>query len=205
MPVRNTMRIDTSDSYYHVYSRGRDKAPIFSTPDDYAKFLEIIARYLSVESKTGKDGIPYPHLRDQLELNAYCLMGNHFHLLIYQHKRGGISLLMKSVLASYTSYFNRKYSHSGSLFESRYKAARIDNDSYLSHISRYVHLNPRSWKLYQYSSIAYYRGRSASPEWLMTERVLGQFGGRADYYSFLCDYEGYRDMLAEIKYDLADK
>jgi len=94
------MRIDASDSYYHVYSRGRDKAPIFNAPDDYAKFLEIIARYLGVEAKTGKDGISYPHLRDQLELNAYCLMGNHFHLLIYQHKELGVRPLTERVFTN---------------------------------------------------------------------------------------------------------
>jgi hypothetical protein len=71
------------------------------------------------------------------------------------------------------------------------------------HISRYIHLNPRSWKRYPYSSIGYYR-KGGEPDWLETSVVLERFAGRSAYLQFLYDYEDYKSMFDEIKYDLAD-
>ena len=69
-------------------------------------------------------------------------MPNHIHLLVYQHQPQAMAQFMRSVLTSYSRYFNKRYKRSGSLFESRYKASLISDDAYLEHISRYIHLNP---------------------------------------------------------------
>lgn len=96
-----------------------------------------------------------------------------------------------------------KHRRSGSLFEGNFKASRIDEDAYFSHITRYIHLNPRSWKYFKYSSINYYR-KGKEPEWLNTNKVMETFDSRQDYMNFVYDYEDHRNMLEEIKYDLAD-
>ena len=90
------------------------------------------------------------------------------------------------------------------MFESRYKAVRVDTDQYLHHTTRYIHLNPRYWEKYLNSSLKYYRDSNA-PEWLETETILSLFSSKNEYMSFVEDYEEMRNMLAELKYQLADQ
>ncbi|MGH7195958.1 MAG: transposase [Candidatus Saccharimonadales bacterium] len=203
MPSRNTTRFDSPDSYYHVYARGASKGNIFLESADKDYFLYLFSRYLSHKQVTSKSGVAYPHHRDHVELLAYCLMDNHFHLLIFQHEIGALSAFMKSIMTSYSAYFNRKYKRSGHLFENRYKSSRITSDAYLLHISRYIYLNPRSWKYYPYSSLIHIR-RASEPEWLQNERVLAQHATRQAYLEFVADYEENLNMLAEIKHELAN-
>jgi len=203
MPSRNTARNDIIDSYYHVYARGANKQSVFLDPADKDYFIHLFARYLSTDQAISKTGVVYPHYYTQLELLTYCLMDNHFHLLLYQAEQGALAGFMKSLMTSYSAYFNRKYKRSGSLFESRYKASRITNDSYLLHISRYIHLNPRSWKYFSYSSLRYYR-KGDEPDWLRIERILELFGNRDAYLEFVSDYQDNKVMIDEIKHELAD-
>ena len=180
MPSRNTDKVDVEESYYHVYARGRGKQPIFQDDEDYRVFLNLLKRYLSIDQAFDDSGRSYPHLRNKIELLSYCLMINHFHLLLYQIEKGAMSHLMRSVMTSYSVYFNKKYEVSGALFESRYRASMITTDAYLMHISRYIHLNPDDWRAYQYSSIH-------------------------AYSDFLDDYKDYKQSLEEIKDNLANK
>lgn len=203
MPSRNIIRQDVSESFYHVYARGSNKQRIFLDEKDKEKFISLFARYLSQEQLHSNTGEPYPHFLNRVELMAYCLMDNHFHLLVYQGSVGGISAFMRSLMTSYVRYFNLKYKKTGSLFESRYKSSRIDDETYFVHISRYIHLNRRNWKYYKYSSINYYR-KANEPEWLSTKRVLESFSSRKEYVDFLYDYEGHKEMLEEIKYDIVN-
>jgi putative transposase len=131
-------------------------------------------------------------------------MDNHFHLLLYQVEKGAMSRLMRGIMTSYSTYFNKKYDSSGSLFESRYKASRISCDSYLMHISRYIHLNPSDWRAYPYSSVSAYFG-IGQPEWLQQDRVIELFGSTPVYADFLDDSEDYETSLDEIKFELANK
>lgn len=202
MPSRNVTKEQVSNSYYHVYARGSNKQKIFLEAADYKYFLNLFERYLSDKPAISKTGEPYPYFKDHVELLAYCLMSNHFHLLVYQRDIPYLEKLMRSIMTSYSRYFNLKYRRTGSLFESRYKAARIDHDAYLQHVSRYIHLNPRLWKTYRYSSLRYYRD-GLEPMWLRTDKVLELFTNRPDYMQFVADYEEQRDMLNELKYQLA--
>jgi len=111
---------------------------------------------------------------------------------------------MKSLMTSYSRYFNLRHKKSGSVFESRYKAVRINQQQYLEHITRYIHLNPRRWENYSQSSLKYYT-KGNEPEWLYTDFVLSMFSSRQEYYDFVADYEEMRNMLAEMKYQLADQ
>lgn len=202
MPSRNVLKIDIPDSYYHVYARGGSRQPVFLEDVDYQYFLLLFGRYLGEQEIHDKAGMAYKKLTGSIELLAYCLMKNHFHLLIYQHEPGAMQRLMRGVMTAYSSYFNKKYQRSGSLFESRYKASRITNDSYLLHISRYIHLNPDKWRHYLFSSIAAYRDNT-SPDWLTTDRILSLFPSAEAYYQFVGNYKDIRDELEQIKHELA--
>lgn len=203
MPSRNIIKIDVGQSYYHVYARGHGRQKIFRDDEDYRVFLNLLKRHLSTEEVADKYGKPYAHLRGQVELLCYCLMESHFHLLLYQEEKGAMSRLMRGVMTSYSGYFNKKYDTSGALFESRYKASLISSDAYLMHISRYIHLNPKDWRAYPYSSISAYFGIGQS-EWLQQGKIVELFGSMPIYADFLDDNEDYNESLDDIKYELAN-
>jgi len=195
---------DVINSYYHVYARGNNKQQIFMEPADYDYFINLFGRYLSVKPSEDKTGVIYPHFYGKIELLAYCLMGNHFHLLLYQYEQSSMSHLMRSIMTSYSRYFNFKYNKTGSLYESTYKASIINSDSYLTHISRYIHLNPRYWQRYKYSSIGYYLN-GKEDEWLAKDKIDVLFDNVEDHKAFLEDYEDQKAVIDELKYELANQ
>ncbi len=203
MPVRNVLKHDIPFAYYHVYARGADKQSVFLDHADFTYFLSLFERYLSVDPLRDSSSREYPHLRGKADLLAYCLMGNHFHLFLFQIEEKAMSTLMRGVMTSYSRYFNTRYNRSGPLFESRYKASMIVTPSYFEHISRYIHLNPKDWRTYPYSSIHAYIGGD-QPEWLQPKRILEMFSDPSSYEAFMTDYEGYKSNLDEIKGELAD-
>jgi putative transposase len=203
MPSRNVSKIQSPDSYYHVYARGGNKQKIFLESSDYHYFTRLFERYLSKEKVLSKVGVAYPNFDLHLELLSYCLMSNHFHILIYQIDTPSLEKFMRSMMTSYSRYFNLKYKRSGPLFESRYKAVRIDQDDYLTHITRYIHLNPRLWLTYRRSSLKYYIGGN-EPYWLKNEKILDLFDSRIEYQVFVSDYEEMKNTLEDLKHQLAD-
>lgn len=205
MPSKNILKQYVSESYYHVYARGASKTQIFQDSADYEKFLSLFERYLSKEPTISITGIPYPHYYKKVELLAYCLMSTHFHLLVWQDDETSITNFMRSLLTSYSRYYNLKYKRSGALFEGRYKASLISQDSYLEHITRYIHLNPRYWQNYKYSSLNHYFNPTNIPTYLKPAKIELMFNDRQDYIQFLKDHEEEKAMLEELKYELADK
>jgi REP element-mobilizing transposase RayT len=205
MSSRNVLKVDVAESYYHIYARGASRQPIFYDHDDYTYFLSLLHRYLSKDIVKNSIGIAYDKLIDDIELLSYCLMQNHFHLLVYQVNEGAMPRLMRGVMTSYSRYFNKKYQRSGSLFETRYKASRISSDTYLMHISRYIHLNPRQWRSYVYSSLPYYSEKAANTEdWLKPEKILSLFSSRQEYMQFVEDYKDLHDLYENLKHELAN-
>ena len=202
MPSKNVLKVDEADSFYHVYASGAGKQPIFRDHEDFVFFLQLLQRYLSPEVIVNAVGTPYEKLNESVELLAYCLMGNHFHLLLYQHKTGGMQRLMRGVMTSYSRYFNQAYNRTGPLFESRYKASRLSADA-LQHISRYIHLDPKDWRLYPYSSMQYYLNADG-PDWLQTGKILALFASRQEYTDFVGDSEAAQRELENIKHELAN-
>ena len=202
MPSRNILKEDLADSYYHVYFRGGNRSRIFRESSDYEKFLQLFSRYLSLKEAKNRAGLSFPNYSNRIELLAFCLMSNHVHLFVYQHQQGVMTEFMRSLLTSYSMYFNKKYKRSGPLFESRYKASRITNDAYLQHISRYIHLNPKLWRSYEYSSLPYYL-HQVSDEWINPKRIVGLFESPAEYLKFIEDYEEAKDIMDILKLELA--
>lgn len=202
MPSRNVLKDDIPESYYHVYFRGGNKARIFREPADYEKFLQLFARYLALREIKNAAGISFPNYAHKIELLAFCLMPNHVHMLVYQHAQGTMTELMRSLLTSYSMYFNKKYKRTGPLFESRYKASRITNDAYLHHISRYIHLNPRLWRDYEYSSLPYYL-HQVTDDWIVPRRINELFVSPTEYLHFMEDYEEAKEMMDILKLEMA--
>ncbi|MEK7175446.1 MAG: transposase [Patescibacteria group bacterium] len=138
--------------YYHVYNRGTDKRIIFKNDKDYYRFLILL--YLCNSSLSVDLGDSLRHgstLSEMLDtereetlvsIGAYCLMPNHFHLLLKENKENGISLFMQKLTTAYTMYFNKKYDRSGALFQGKFKAKHANTDNYLKYLFSYIHLNP---------------------------------------------------------------
>lgn len=203
MPSRNVVKADIPNTFYHVYARGHGRMVIFREDQDYKVFFNLIKRYLNTKIENDPYGIPYTNLHGRIELTCYCLMPNHFHMLLYQINEHAMPRLMRGIMTSYSRYFNKKYDLSGALFETTYKASIVTLDNYLIHISRYIHINPKNWHTYNYSSLPFYLGQKP-PAWLQPKRITGLFSSSNEYEIFLADYEDYKDALDEIKHELAD-
>lgn len=192
VPSRNVIKTNLPESYYHVYARGISKQKIFAEEADYLFFLSLFNRYLSKESLPFKADEKYQKLNDLVEVLSYCLMPNHFHILIYQIDEAGMSKLMHGVMTSYSRYFNIKYKRSGPLLESRYKASCILFEEYLLHITRYIHLNPEDWVDYPHSSLRAYL-YDDGPSWLNKKRIIELYGSSVKYFGFLKDDKNSQD------------
>ena len=203
MPSRNIIKKYSSEQYYHIYSRGVNKQVIFHEEADYLFYLSLFKRYLSTRPAVSKRHGTYPHYANDIEILAYCLMPNHIHILVYQHDERAITSLLRSIMTAYSRFYNTKYSHSGPVFQSRYLASLIDQEDYLHHISRYIHLNPKNWETYPYSSLRYYT-ETTPPDWLHTDKVMSLFNqNQLLYKDFLKDYSDHKQMLDELKWELA--
>lgn len=204
MPARNVLREFASGNFYHIYNRGVAKQVIFQDAADKQKLLSIIKRHLDPgDTELRSDGVSYRKFDNDLELLCYCLMGNHFHMLIYlKGEAESLSEFIRSLSTAYTMYFNKRHKRVGGLFQGVFKASRISNEGYLQHITRYIHLNPRTYRTYYYSSLAYYLGKTA-PSWLKPECVAKEFTPE-EYLMFLEDYEAQKAILDGLKHELAD-
>jgi len=213
MPRKNVVKTLIPNAYYHVYNRGIDKRTIFTSNKDHQVFLGSLKEYLSPPPK--KFGtrtvtinqkqvelprIPRQNYHQQISLLCYCLMPNHYHLLVKQHQANSLALFMKSLSVRYTMYFNQTQSRQGPLFQSTYKAVLVDTDAQLLHLSRYIHLNPyvRVKPLRQGltlpksitsqpSSYPDYLNQQHTP-WLDTQTILNYFSTthpHSDYHTFV--------------------
>ena len=210
MPSKNILKQYLENGYYHIYNRGVEKRVIFQDSQDYKVFLSYLKDYLTPIDKISlrktllntfynrKDKIikkiAMNNFSNRISLLAYCLMPNHFHLLIKQKNERGIENFMKSLGTRYVMYFNKRNKRTGGLFQGRYKAVLIDSDEQLLELSRYIHTNPKPYKgriflEYPYSSIHAYLGKWKA-EWLKPEEILDFFSKtnkNNSYKSFVID------------------
>lgn len=221
MPSRNAIKKYEPNTMYHVYNRGVDKRIIFTDEKDYAVFLSFLKFALlsdedlkkekvidsGIVSEASRFNLRREGLYGAVELVSFCLMPNHFHLLLYQYDIDGITRLMRSVGTGYSAYFNKRHKRIGPLFQGRYKASPINTQGYWDHISRYIHLNPldlgQEYKSYSYSSYLNYAGE-VSAKWLKPDLVMDNFASAEEYMKFVSDYVPYREDLKMIKDTLAN-
>ena len=162
------LRLEFPGAIYHITARGNAQEAIFLDDDDKLSFLAVLAEVVS---------------RFGWLCHAYCLMDNHYHLLI-ETPDGNLSQGMRQVNGVYTQRFNRRHARVGHLFQGRFKAILVERESYLLELCRYIVLNPMRANMitdincYLWSSYPATVGSQPAPAWLTTEWVLGQFGKR---------------------------
>lgn len=194
--------------FYHIYNRGNSKQVIFLDKQDYNRFLFLLYALNTKENiilrLVLKDMYKFDRGERLVSIGAYCLMSNHFHLLLTENVDGGISKFMQKITTAYSMYFNEKYKRTGGLFEGKFKSEFTDRDEYLKYLFAYIHLNPikiidKRWKVdkirnkeksltflknYPYSSYIEYLGfkrlegsiinRDAFPGYLPTEKDFSE-------------------------------
>ncbi len=206
--------------YYHVLNRGVNSVPTFSTSKDYLQFLFSLEYYnfTSPPVRLSRFKVmPRPEkedLLDQLrsnsakyvELLAYTLMPNHFHLLLRQIKDGGISKFTGKLVNSYTRYFNTIHHRTGPLFQGKFKAVLVESEEQLIHLSRYIHLNPfvssvvkkDQLEAYLWSSLSeYLTGKAQRCE---INTVMNSFKNSEAYRSFVFDHADYAARISIVKH-----
>ena len=162
------LRIEFPHATYHVTSRGDRREPIYRSDVDRLMHLAVIAQTMS---------------RFDAQIVAYCLMGNHFHLVLHT-RQANLSRLMRHLNGVYTQNFNRAHSLSGHLFQGRFKAILVDCDAYLMALCRYVERNPVAAGLvtapadWPWSSCRAHAGLEATPEWLDTDGMHAHLLGK---------------------------
>lgn len=199
--------------FYHVYNRGVAKRNLFDSDFDYLRLLKTFSFYLENENKPKFSRIDEKELHKILkiepqkplvEIYAYCLMPNHFHLLLRQIIDNGISIFMRRSLDSYTRYYNVKNDRVGTLSQGRFRAVLVESDEQLIHLSRYLHLNPyisgicKDNSLYSWSSYHYYL-KDKKDRLCHSDFILKMMGSSQNYREFVEDYASYAQDLARIK------
>jgi len=158
------LRIEYENAYYHVMNRGRGRQHIFHGDAYFNAFLQTVEE---------------AHDRFGLQILCYCLMSNHYHLLV-KTPEANLGRAMRHINGQYTQRYNRLRNTDGSLFRGRYKAILVENDSYQLQLSRYIHRNPIDANMvdqlddYQWSSYSNYVSPIAEPAWLYRDEIYQQ-------------------------------
>jgi putative transposase len=204
--------------FYHLYNRGTEKRDIFTSQSEKERFLSLL--YLANQTDAVDIKLQGSTLLEQertsepiIEIASYCLMPNHFHLLVREKEDGGISKFMQKVTTGYTMYFNKKHDRSGSLFQGRFKATHVADDRYLRYLISYIHLNPvkliePKWKevglfdlvraekyIEQYLGSSYldYLGKQRPENKIIERKVLPEyFSSGADFKTFVTEWLTYK-------------
>lgn len=174
------VRVEYPGALYHVMARGVARMPTYIDDRDRGTFLDVLSKIVEAGS---------------LDVHAYCLMPNHYHLLPAT-PRGELSRWMRHLNGEYAHAFNFRHKRVGHLWQGRYKAIVVQDAGYMKECSRYIHLNPNRAKLtrpaerYRWSSYRNYVGGPAAVSWVSTHAVLAEFGG---------DGKAYRDYVESGK------
>ena len=202
--------------YYHIYNRGIEKRDIFLDKADYLRFIVLLyisnntdVVHISNHINQGRSLMKMLDIdkKDSLvDIGVYCLMPNHFHILLKEKTENGISKFMKKLSTGYSMYFNKRYERTGSLFQGIFKSVHMDSDEYLKYLFAYIHLNPVKlidpiWKEngikdknttnsflkgYSYSSYFDYGNIGNRPE----TKIINK-NAFPEYFSMVKDFEGY--------------
>jgi len=223
----------TTGEIFHILNRGVDKRNIFLDDQDYFRFIHDLFEFNDINpafnlgyllSRNKNQSIDFRNQYDKkprkliVEILAFCLMPNHFHLLVKQKENGGITKFMRKLGAGYANYFNQKYERTGTLFQGKYKAVLVNREAHFIHLPYYIHFNPldllmpewRTEKIknyqkaikflesYRWSSHPDYIGKKNFPSVTQREFLLKIFGGPKNYKKELTNW--LKEMnLIEIK------
>ncbi len=203
-----------SGEFYHIYNRGNSKQKIFNDKEDYFRFMSLLYACNSTNNfrvfTLSKEESPYDFKREGqiVSIGSYCIMPNHFHILITQKEEGGISKFMQKITTAYVMYYNKKYKRTGGLFEGKFKSQHINNDRYFKYLFSYIHLNPikliqKNWKevgiknkkdvlefLFQYQQSSY-------SDYLGTKRVQNIILNNEDFPKYFFNKESFTSEIFE--------
>ncbi len=213
------------NEYYHLYNRGTDKRKIFTGAKEYSRFLVLM--YLCNSDKKVdigdylRQGLTLSEIfqmdkgEELVDIGCYCLMPNHFHMLVREKIEGGISLFMQKLQTAYTMYFNKNHDRNGALFQGTFKAKHIDKDVYLKYLFAYLNLNPiklidSEWKEdgikdlsksesflseYEYSSYLDILGiKRVENKILNTSEFPEYFSSKSDFEDFIREWLSFKDV-----------
>lgn len=181
------LRIQYDGAWYHVMNRGAGRRPIFRHRRHRLLFLEILAEIVETY---------------KIEIHAYCLMGNHYHLLV-RTPLGNLSAAMQRLGSTYTIRYNKSLKTDGALFRGRYKAKLVQDNYYALHLVRYIHLNPLEAGIvndlgkYEWSSYNAYLGLTRTPSWLTVKHTKDHFS--SDNFLVLFRQFMFEDTQIDIK------
>lgn len=215
------------DNYYHIYNRGVEKRDVFLDDFDRFRFIHDLFEFNDTapagKFSKGKSPAPSQHSEVQppnitkriplVKIHCFCLMPNHYHMLVEQIRDGGVIDFMKKLGTGYTMYFNKRYNRVGPLFQGRFKAVHIDEKAHLRYLPLYIHLNPLdlvmpiwreqkiiSWKKaeaflnsYRWSSHMDYSGHHNFPSVTSRHFLHGLFGEEKGYRQHLKEWLKERD------------
>lgn len=238
MPSRNRLKMYLPNMFYHCYNRGVAKQAIIHDDQDMTILLRYLGEYLEekdtqqlslILSQPGFLEYQKERARNLLRLNnyfstisvhAFCIMPNHYHLLLQQTTETAMDSFMNSLWTRYTKYFNKKYDRIGPLFQSVYKAVQMVTDEQLLYLSRYIHRNPIAHRALSdpvriYEELTGYRGSSYNTYcgvsrfgWVCTDMVLRLMGEAGDrkisYEDFVQTSDGEEQAGAIIAPIIAD-
>lgn len=206
--------------YYHIYNRGIDRRPTFTNKREYTRALNLLDFYqyeliplrysrfieapIALQQKYHEEMLAS---RKLIDVVAYCLMPNHFHLLIKQRVEQGIPIYISNFMNAYTKYFNTKYQRSGKLFQGVFKAVYVESEEQLVHLVRYIHLNPVASHLissgeletFPWSSHVNYLNKVTS-EIIVHDTIATVHGLIPEYGRFITDQISYAQELEKIKH-----
>lgn len=224
-----------NNEIYHIYNRGVEKRKIFLEDLDYLRFIHDLFEfndqnpvlninyYFNQSSEPMEVGLPYIRQKEPrkllVEILSFCLMPNHFHLMVKQKTQNGVTEFMRKMGTGYTNYFNQKYKRVGALFQGKYKSIIIKQDSYFIHLPFYIHLNPLDliapeWrereikdmkktakflKSYRWSSYLDYIGIKNFPSVTQREFLNDFFEGPKEYKKQTLSWLKEMDLKEEIK------
>lgn len=205
MAIRKIPLVD--GEYYHIYNRGNSKQKIFLDRKDYDHFLKLLYICNSENNFVLRDvvGESFNYIRNGtlIDIGAYCLMPNHFHILVKEKVEGGITKFMQKFSTAYVMYINTKYKRTGSLFEGKFKSQHLNTDKYLKYIFSYIHLNPlklvnKNWKIsfaknnpkldkylstYKYSSYGEYIGEKRVQSKILHKQAFPDYFSNGNKFS----------------------
>jgi putative transposase len=212
---------------YHVINRGVDGRDLFLDDRDYLRFVHNLQEF--------NDHRPAEHIRSRsadfvnprsekeriVQIHGWCLMKNHYHLLLSEYIPGGLTLFIRKLNVGYANYFNERYVRKGALFQGRTKKVRIERDAHFLYVLHYIHLNPldglagaKDWRVrnkneitnsaitlryldaYRWSSYADYCGTPSFPYLLTTDLFLETF---VDYRKAITLYLRDREVTGPLK------
>lgn len=220
--------------FYHIFNRGVDKRKIFMDKQDYYRFIHDLYEFNDANAVInlsyrygeyrGSTSISERIRKILVEIICFCLMPNHFHLILRQLVENGISKFMQKLGTGYTMYFNQKYERTGALFGGRFKSVFIETDEQLLHLFRYIHINPltliqpnweeigiSNWNSankfledYKWSSYLAYIGKHNFPSLINRKLILEYFNNENAYRKFVNEYllkdkTKIQDLIIEVQ------